>query len=295
MSRVSLCLLFLLTSLNLKGQQISMSFGVFTGITGSHTSDKGIKADPRYEAKYEAKFAPIGINVGIDYEGIGVMISPGLINVGQNFYVINTVGGQEGLRKIDLQYLNVPVSLKVHLVKLYFLKISAVASIGTAFLMSGKEDISHNSSKLQFPTEIYAILPPNYTIEYDGVLVPEINRYSISQKKDFRSLQLFAGAGFRTDWDASNNWRVSLDIRLNYGIFDPRTPTYARHLESNVRLYERPGDRKDIFAQLTIGISRYVEFEKRDKERKKKLKGSSTKYKPTKYPGQRTRVSKPKG
>ena len=87
-----------------------------------HFGSRDINKDPRYQGRYEAKFAPIGVNIGLDYEGFGLIFGPGIINVGQNFYVTNTSGGQEGLRKIDLQYLNVPIALKVHLINLSFLK-----------------------------------------------------------------------------------------------------------------------------------------------------------------------------
>jgi hypothetical protein len=49
-----------------------------------------------------------------------------------------------------------------------------------------------------------------------------------------------------------------------------------------------------MFAQFTIGISRYIEFEQSEKERKKKLKGTTRKYVPSRNPGQKTRQSKPK-
>ena len=130
-------------------------------------------------------------------------------------------------------------------------------------------------------------------MEYDGVLTPGVDDYSISQKEDFRSLQLFAGAGFRTDWDPSNHWRISFDLRVNYGIFDPRSESYKKNLMSDLSLYQIPGERRDMFAQFTVGISRYIEFDKDEQERQEKMRGSSKKFTPSQYPGQRRR-SKPK-
>ena len=234
------------------------------------------------------------LNLGIDFEGFGLMVSPGIVNVGQNFYVVNTQRGQDGLREIDLRYFSVPVSFKVNLVRFYAFKLSAVASIAPSFLMDGREELSHRPTKLIFPAEVYPILPSTYTIEYDGVLAPEVDHYSISQKKDFRPVQLFAGAGFRTEWDPSNHWRIAVDLRLNYGVFDPRSGTYKENLESTVGLYEVATERRDIFAQFTVGISRYFEFDKSEKERSRKIRGSSKRFKPTQYPGQRVRVGKPK-
>lgn len=274
-------------------QRFSISAGVYSGMTASYTSDEGIKKDPRYQRRFEAKFAPIGINFGVDYERFGVMVSPGLVNLGQNFYVVNKFGGQDGLRKIDLKYLNVPVALKFHLVNFTAFKLSALLSLSPAFLLEGKEELSHQQTKLQFPEDAYSILPPNYTVEYDGVLVPEVNSLSIGQKKDFKSMQFFAGAGIRTDWDPSNHWRISLDFRINYGILDPRTKTYTLQQESMRSLYTMPGERREMFAQITLGISRYIEIELSEKERKKRLNGTTKKYRPQ-YPNSRARQSKPK-
>lgn len=275
-------------------QQYSISFGLYTGVTGSHTADDGIKKDPRYEGRFEAKYAPIVVNIAFDYEAFGIMLSPGFVNVGQNFYVVNTLGGQDGLRKIDQQYLTIPLSLKFHLVHFSAFKFSALASISPALLLNGKEQISHRPTKLKFPTELYSILPSSYTIEYDGVLSPEVNNQIIASKGDFRPLQLFVGAGFRSDWDPSNHWRISAELRMNYGLFDPRKDPLSTNKESNARLYEAPGKRHDVYAQFTIGISRYIEFEKSDRDRKKKLKGTTRMYKPTQYPGTKAKQSKSK-
>ena len=183
MAKFGITLLFVLTGASLWAQQFSMSLGVYTGITSSYTLDDGISADPRYKAKYEVKFAPIGINFGMDYQGFGFVISPGIINTGQNFYVVNTSGGQNGNRTINLQYLNLPAAFKVHIIDLSFLKISGLVSISAAYLLNGEEKVSHTDTKLEFPEEVYPILPPGYTVQYDGVVVPEVNDYIISEQK----------------------------------------------------------------------------------------------------------------
>ena len=295
MVRLCTTLLLIFASALLYAQQFSMSLGVYTGITSTFTLDDGIEKDPRYKGSYELKFAPIGVNFGMDYEGFGFMVSPGITNIGQNFYVVNTSGGQDGKRKIDLKYLNIPAAFKVHIIRLSFFKISGLVSISAAYLLEGSETISHTDTKLKFPSEVYPILPPDYIVEYDGVAVPEVNDYVISEKKDFKSLQIFAAAGFRSDWDVSNHWRVSVDFRMNYGLYEPRTDEYMTKLNANQTLYDIPGDRRDMFAQLTVGISRYLDFEKSDQERKKKLKGSSKKHKLTRYPYPKPRTKKPKG
>jgi hypothetical protein len=278
----------------LGAQQVSMSLGVYTGLTSPYTIDGGINKDPRYKGNYEVKFAPIGVNFGMDYEGFGFVVSPGIVNIGQNFYVVNTLGGHNGRRKIDLKYMNVPVAFKVHIIRLSFLKISGLVSVSAAYLMDGKQTIYHTAAKLEFPEEVYPILPAGYNVQYDGVAVPDVSSYTISEKKDFIPMQIFVAAGFRSDWDVSNHWRVSFDARLNYGIREPREKDYLSRVDAYQTLYDIPGNRRDIFAQLSIGISRYIEFEKSDQERKKKLKGSPRKYSPQRYPYPKPKNNKPK-
>ncbi len=257
-----------------------MHLGVYTGFTSTYTGDDGIAMDPRYQERYELKFAPVGINFGMDYERVGFVASPGIINIGQNYYVVNTSGGQEGLRKINLQYLTIPVAFKVHLINLSFFKMSVLASLGASYLLDGTEILRHNETKLFFPEEVYPILPDDYVVEYDGVAVPDVSDYPIGTPNDFKSFQLFAGAGFRSDWDVSNHWRVVFDFRVNYGLYEPRTDEYLARLNAYQTLYDLPGKRRDMFVQLSVGISRYIDFEKSDQERKKKLRGSSKKYQP---------------
>jgi hypothetical protein len=55
-----------------------------------------------------------------------------------------------------------------------------------------------------------------------------------------------------------------------------------------------PGARRDMFAQFTIGISRYIEFDKDENLPERKVKGTTRRYKPMQYPGKKQRVSKPK-
>jgi hypothetical protein len=276
------------------GQSRTLSLGLFTGITSTFSVDQGINADSRYHEKYDLKFAPFGLEYGMDYEGFGFVISPGIIHIGQNFYVINTSGGQEGQRKINQHYFNIPAAFKLHIIDLSFFKISFLGGASFAYLTKGTELISHEATKLKFEPEVYPILPPDYTIVYDGVLVPKVDDYKMVTKRDFNPYQIFVLAGFRSDWDMTDAWRMSIDFRVNYGILEPRSDSYVKALDDYQELYALPGKRKDTFAQFTVGFSRYIILEKKDKERKKQIKNTSRKYKPQKYPWPSPRKSKPK-
>src|SRR5690349_14268448 len=97
-------------------QNYTVSLGVFTGATSSYIWDEGVARDPRYETRYDVRFAPVGVAYGIDYDGFGFILTPSLINVGQKYNVINTVGGEEGTRSGKLSYLNIPAAFKFHII-----------------------------------------------------------------------------------------------------------------------------------------------------------------------------------
>lgn len=288
---LTLCLM--LPGGSLIAQHLSMSVGIQTGIMTTRTMDNGIDRDPRYRQYYGVKLAPIGATVSVNYERVGLLISPSVINVGQDAYVLNTSDGDIGDRKYNLRYLTVPVGFKLHIVNKAFLKISAVASLSPAFLLKGSETISHSEGIMDFPKDVYPILPPDYNVEYDGVEVPPVDNYVMAGKSDFNTMQLFAGVGLQSDWDVSNHWRVFFDLRANYGLFDPRASAYRDRVEAHETLYDIPGTRHDAFAQFSIGIARYIDFEKRDVEKKKKIRSEKKGHSTVKYPYRKPRNSKP--
>lgn len=260
-------------------QTRQISLGVFSGITAPYTWDDGIYNDSRYKSRYEVKFAPIGVALGVDHEGYGFVLTPSLITIGQNFHVINSVGGHEGLRKINLKYAQLPIAFKLHVIDLSFFKVSLIAGVGAGYLLSGKETISHNSAKYRFPAEVYPVLPDTYVVEYNGVVAPEVKDQQLADTKDFNSIQVFGSFGFRSDWDITETWRVSLDVRANYSALETRTDEYLNQIQTHQRIYETEGKRREIFAYLNLGIARYIEI---DDEKRSKTKSSKRKFKPKK-------------
>jgi hypothetical protein len=266
-------LTFLLFSITtLAAAQEVISIGVFTGITSTHTWDEGIFADARYRSRHDLKIAPIGIACGLDYKHFGLIVSPGLITTGQNYNVVNTVGTRVGIRKINLLYLNLPVALKLPVIDLSVLKISFIVGGSAAYRIKGNETIKHTRAKLKFAPVIYPILPADYVVDGDGVLVPEVNNYQMLKKKDFKPFQYFGFIGMRSDWKTKGKWRVSVDIRVLSSILENRSLDYLNRLQTFETLYDIAGNRRDITAQLSIGISRFIEIEKKKKDAKQRSK-----------------------
>ncbi len=263
MSRYYLIFLLAGSTTALCAQPYEISMGLFSGITSTYTWDEGIFNDPRYKSRYDVKVAPIGINYGVDFATFGFVITPGIINIGQNHHIVNAVGGHEGTRRMNLRYATLPFALKAHVIDLAFFRVSLAGGGGVGFLLDGKETVTHNYAKYRFPQETYPILPSTYVVEYDGVIAPETSELAVLARDDFKRFQVFASAGFRSDWDLSENWRVSLDVRANYAFFDSRTDEYISRVEAYESIYDMPGKRRDIFATLNIGISRYIEIDEK--------------------------------
>lgn len=286
-------LLVLITSLcSFTGwtQQVN-SFGIFTGLTVPYTFDEGINKDARYQIKYDVKFAPIGVHFGVDYDGYGFMLDPGVIRIGQNFNVINIQGGHVGERKINLTYFQVPFSLKLHIIDLSFFKVSFIASVGAGYMIKGEETISHRDSKLKFPLEVTGTYPsaendafeaanPGYTIEYDGVLVPSLSDLKLTSKDNYRAFQLFGGLGFRSDWDISEQWRVSFDLRGNIGFLEPRNDDHVKRVKNFEMIYDIYGARKDLYLSLNLGLSRTIEIDPKVKQKRVGIKHENKSRKP---------------
>jgi hypothetical protein len=260
-------------------QPKTVSLGLYSGITAPYTWDEGINRDSRYKARYDVKLAPIGISYGADFQGFGFVFTPGISTIGQNFHVINSVGGHEGTRRIDMKYLSVPFALKLHVIDLSFFKISLLGSVGIGYLMDAKETITHNNAKFRFPSAVYPALPSDYIVEYDGVLAPKVKNYAMLTKKDYNALQWFGSAGFRSDWDITEAWRISLDVRGNYGVRETRTPEYIQKALDNQMIYDVVGKRREIFATLNVGIARFVEIDKEKEQKTKSFKKFTPKSK----------------
>ena len=281
MKRLCLIIFSISTSpILLQGQTQHVSLGVFSGVTTTITWDQGINQDPRYSPRYDVKLAPIGVNFGVDYQGFGFVVTPGIINIGQNFHMVNTVGGHEGTREINMQYLTLPLALKLHMIDLSFFRVSLIGGAGLGYLIQGEEVVTHNYAKFRFPQEVYPVLPSEYVVEYDGVLAPETRQLPIVTKSDLNSVQLFASCGFRFDWEITETWCISLDARANYGIRETRGDDYLAGAAAFQKPYDYAGERRDLFAFINIGISRFVEIDKQQEGQTK----TSRRFTPKKNP-----------
>lgn len=260
--RLTCSIVLLLISHTMYSQNVE-SFGVFGGFNVPITFDDGLQRDPRYVGKVTFRATPVGLTYGYDHVGFGFVISPSLTKIGQKFILENTVGGDVGSRNIQMDYLSVPVALKLHLNDMAFFRLSAVAALNFNYLISGKEIISHSASKLKYPQGVMIPTDPGYTQVFDGVLVPEVNNQEYVSKDKFNSFQLFAAVGLRSDFDLNDDWSLNFDGRANFGLFDPRKKDYIEELKQTPNAPDLYGARREIYLSVEIGIARIIQIKKR--------------------------------
>lgn len=305
----------LFTGVSAQAQKVH-SLGIFTGIAVPYTWDGGINQDPRYRTRFDIKYSPIGIHYGLDKEGHGFTLDASLVHIGQNFNVLNANSGEIGRRDLDLKYIQVPVGLKIHLIDMSFFKVSFVGSVGVGFLLSGTETLTHaNGETLKFPIAMtgstvdadqtkvdqFEAMYPGYEVVPNGVLV--INQNNPGQRikqqmltaDNFQKFQLFGALGLRSDWDFSENFRASFDLRANIGILEPRKADYLDRVKNYEVLYDLYGARRDLFLSLTFGIARTITIERREEQKKSNKKQSYKPHRSGKYPWPKPRNKKPKG
>jgi hypothetical protein len=256
---------FLSKSTPVAGQHIE-SYGVFMGMNFPFTIDQGLNKDPRFYPKLTLRATPVGFSYGYDRVGHGFVITPQYLKIGQKYIIRNTVGGDVGFRDIQMDYISVPVALKLHLNNLAFFRLSVIAALNFDYLVSGQEIISHSASKLKYPPGVIIPDDPGYSVVYDGVIVPEVVDQVFVSKDKFKAFQVSASVGFRSDFDFNDDWSMNFDGRAVFGILDPRKKDYIETLKAGTTAKPAPdlyGQRRDVYLAGCIGVSRIIQIKQK--------------------------------
>jgi len=107
--------LVLLSSATIAQPRIHL--GLTTGFNSTHVLDKGLSSDPKYVAKANYEWAPIGVTAGIDLsKRFGLQLESIKAAQGQIYQMIETVQNVKTMiaeRNIDLSYIQFPLLLKM--------------------------------------------------------------------------------------------------------------------------------------------------------------------------------------
>lgn len=244
------------------------AFGVYGGFNFPITLDEGLSKDPRYFGQLTFRTTPVGFSYGYDKVGFGFVLTPCYLQVGQQFSIRNSIAGEIGTRDIQMDYISLPIALKLHVNDMAFFRLSAVLGLNINYLVKGREMISHAASKVTYPAGITIPTDPGYVSVYDGVFVPAIDKLEYVSNDKFNSIQLFAALGLRSDFDLNDDWSINFDGRANFGLFDSRQTSYVNQLKNpsggvdfngNPGAPDLPGQRREIYLAVSVGISKIIQ------------------------------------
>jgi hypothetical protein len=253
------------------------AFGVYGGFNFPITLDEGLSKDPRYFAQLTFRTTPVGFSYGYDKVGYGFVLTPCYLQVGQQFSIRNSIAGEIGTRDIQMDYISLPIALKLHVNDLAFFRLSAVIGLNINYLVKGRETISHAASKVTYPAGITIPTDPGYVAVYDGVFVPAVNKLEYVSNDKFNSIQLFAALGLRSDFDLNDEWSINFDGRANFGLFDSRQTSYVNQLKNpsggvdyngNPGAPDLAGQRREIYLAVSIGISKIIQTKSKFKAKR---------------------------
>jgi len=187
-----LLFLFLIVGTMANGQ---IRLGATTAYNATFVLDKGLSEDPRYSSTYTYQLAPIGFNFGVDFGNkFGLQLESILSNQGQIYQMIDVAKKVSGERKIDLQYINIPMMMKFmgggsgkargnfNFGPQLSILTKAVESIqANAGTYTIPTDLTFSDIQKDFPTAIYDANSGNYTL-------PSAGTYSIPSGVTFEDI-----------------------------------------------------------------------------------------------------------
>lgn len=207
--------------------------GVTTAMNATFILDEGVSNDPRYNSTMTYNWAPVGFTFGVDVgRKFGLQLESILSNQGQLYEVIDAAEQIAGQRKIDLQYINLPLLFK-------FMngsnnKVRSNFNIGPQFSL-----LTQANESLQAQAGVDYIIPEDMTFEgiqsnfaqFGGEVIPGSTAGTYQLESDFfaeidktsnafRNTEFQVAAAFGIDIDVSKHLILSTQIRANYSLTD---------------------------------------------------------------------------
>ena len=237
--------------------QVKLHVGVNSGYNATFVLDKGLSDDPRYAAQATYHSSPFGLALGIDLaETFGLQLESILSNQGQVYNIVDAAKNQLGERKIDLQYINIP---------LLFQKLGSGDKTRFNFMLGPQLSIltqaqdvytQNKTGNIRIPDGSAPPTNPNGstpTQNPDGTYTVQAQTKSYGSLSDFKKANLQIAAGFGLDVFFSNYLYLSTQVRANYGITDARNGDLVNAIK-NKQVSELFGKRSDLLVGVQVGV-----------------------------------------
>jgi hypothetical protein len=233
--------------------QVKIHVGLNTAYSATFVLDKGLQDDPRYNAQATYNFSPIGLSFGVDFSArFGVQLESILSNQGQIYEIIDVAQKQIGERKIDLQYINLPLMLRTmgggEVTRFHFmlgpqLSLLTQASEIYSQRMGGNIEVPEGTQPpagaVKNPDGTYYVPPQNVTI---------------ATVDKFRKANLQIAAALGVDFLLSEKIYISTQVRANYAITDSRNEDLINAVKTS-STKDLFGRRSEALVGIQIGVN----------------------------------------
>lgn len=200
--------------------------GATTGANVTALLDKGLSEDPRYNSTYSITTAPIGFNFGWDISNkFGLQLESILSNQEQIFEIVDVAKEAIGNRKLDMQYLQIPMMMKFMGGSSRGARTNFSLGPQMSVLLDAVESMQHEGGTLQKPDDPDWQMPEGATDNGDGTYtVPPMPGTDVYTKAagDFANMQFQIAAALGMDIDLSKHLMLTTQVRVNYSLTDMR-------------------------------------------------------------------------
>ncbi len=252
------------------GAQSQIHLGATTAYNATFVLDKGLSEDPRYSSTYTYNWAPVGFSFGADFGNkFGLQLEAIKSTQGQIYDVINTAKQIAGTRKIDVEYINIPLMMK-------FMGGGSGKARGNfnfgpqlGILTKGIETLQTNAGDYQRPEgvsfeEVKADYEKNAGVtpidNNDGTykLPSDVPTTALLEKEldEFKNTEFQLAVAFGLDIDLSKHLYLSTQVRANYSFTDMRNQDIIDLLQSG-DVSEIFGGRANFLVGVQVGLHYY--------------------------------------
>lgn len=245
--------------------QAQIHLGATTAYNATFVLDKGLSEDPRYSSTYTYNWAPVGVNFGMDFgHKFGLQLEAIKSTQGQIYDVINTAKQIAGTRKIDVEYLNIPLMMK-------FMGGGSGKARGNfnfgpqlGILTKGIETLQTDKGNYEMPEGVdFATIKEDYPQAIDNGngtynLPNDVPTTALLEKEldEFKNTEFQLAVAFGLDIDLSKHLFLSTQVRANYSFTDMRNQDIIDLLKSG-DVSEIFGGRANFLVGVQVGLHYY--------------------------------------
>jgi hypothetical protein len=251
-----LLLFFILTG----NAQIELHIGATTAYNTTFVLDKGLSDDPRYNSTMTYNWSPVGISFGADFRRTFGLTLEGIKSTqGQIYELIDVAKKVSGERKIELNYIHMPLLAKFMSSSNRGARTNFSLGPQLSFLTDAKESIHAKGGEFEIPDGVdfesikseFPEATQTPAQESAGTYsLPETSQDILTKKgRDFRNTEFQIAAAFGVDIDLSRHLYLTTQIRANYSLTDMRNGDVIDSIKN--------GSGGDVFGQrsnLLVGV-----------------------------------------